>query len=246
MSNREWFVGWFDSPYYDLLYQNRNEKEASEFLEKLLAVLNPVPDSRMFDIPCGNGRYAKFLAQRGFEVKGVDLSKRKIQDAKKYETEKLSFAVHDMSMILYVNYFDFVFNLFTSFGYYESERKNMNTIRTFSSALKRGGKLVLDFFNAEKKIKNLNPESNKTINDVVFKIKRRVEGKYIIKDILVDDTNKKLLFQFQERVQAFTLNEFEKYFSANQLRVVQLFGDYNLNVFNPQESERLVLIAEKI
>ncbi len=246
MSNREWFVDWFDSSYYDLLYQNRNEKEASEFLENLLVVLKPAPYSRMFDIPCGNGRYAKFLAQKGFEVKGVDLSKRKIQEAKRFEADKLNFAVHDMSMILYVNYFDFVFNLFTSFGYYESERKNMNTIRTFSSALKGGGKLVLDFFNAEKKIKNLKPESNRIINGVEFKIRRRIEGKHIIKDISVDDTDKKLSFQFQERVQAFTLKEFEKYFSANKLRIVKIFGDYNLNEFNPHESERLILIAKKI
>jgi len=173
----------------------------------------------------------------------VDLSKKKIHDAKEEETERLTFAVHDMSNILYVNYFDFVFNLFTSFGYYKSEQKNMEAIRAFSIALKRGGKIVLDFFNAEKKLREICPESNKTINDVKFHIRRKVEEKYIVKDISI--TDKDLSFQFQERVQAFSLPEFERYFSLNHLKIIKLFGDYNLNEFNARESERLILIAEK-
>ena len=46
-----------------------------------------------------------------------------------------------------VNYFDLVFNFFTSFGYFETARENDNALRTLKNALRPGGRLVLDYLN---------------------------------------------------------------------------------------------------
>ena len=244
MAQSEWFEQWFNSPYYDLLYQNRDEQEASDFMEKLLVVLHPAPSSSILDIPCGKGRHSHFLAAKGFEVIGIDLSEKNIREAKKFETEKLSFAVHDMRRLFYVNYFDFVFNLFTSFGYFKTEHENMETIQTFSSALKNGGKLVLDFFNADKVVREIYPSQQKIINGIKFFINKEVEGRTVFKNIEVKDG--KQTFHFQEQVQCLTLQDFEKYFSLNHFKIIQMFGDYKLSEFNLAKSERLILIAEKI
>ena len=32
----EWYENWFDSEYYHILYNNRNQKEAELFIDKLL------------------------------------------------------------------------------------------------------------------------------------------------------------------------------------------------------------------
>ena len=82
-----WFEKWFDSSFYQKLYANRDEKEASGFVNELLSELQPPPYSRMLDLGCGNGRYSKWLASKGFDVTGIDLAASSIRDAKKYESD---------------------------------------------------------------------------------------------------------------------------------------------------------------
>jgi SAM-dependent methyltransferase len=198
----------------------------------------------MLDMPCGKGRHSRYLADKGFEVLGADLSQRNILEAKKFETEKLTFAVHDMRRLFYINYFDFAFNLFTSFGYFNSEHENMGTVQTFSSALKKGGKLVLDFFNAGEVMTKIYPSFKKEINGITFLIEKKTEDNKVWKKIEVQDG--KQTFFFEEQVQALTLQDFGKYFAENNLRIIQLFGSYQLEDYNEKKSERLILIAQKI
>ena len=92
----DWFANWFGSPYYKILYQNRDELEAQAFVEKLIDYLQPLPHSSMLDIACGEGRYAVQLAEHNFDVIGIDLSHDSIEKAKASEDDNLQFFVHDM------------------------------------------------------------------------------------------------------------------------------------------------------
>jgi hypothetical protein len=49
----EWFKNWFDSPYYHLLYSNRDAIEAQKFIDQLLDFLQPSANARMLDLACG-------------------------------------------------------------------------------------------------------------------------------------------------------------------------------------------------
>ena len=249
---QEWFETWFDTPYYHLLYEHRNEKEADQFLNALLNYLQLPPQSSVLDAACGNGRYSIFLANKGFNVVGIDLSWKNIQHAGDFESSNLTFYLHDMREMFYVNYFDAVFNFFTSFGYFSSEKDNLKAIRSLSNSLKPGGRLVIDFFNSEKVIRGIVPiqqEFHK--NNIQFIIKkflgqdRNESGQsVIVKKIFVNDHGKE--FEFEERVQALTLKNFEHYFGMHQLKLKEVFGDYKLHSFDPQTSERMILIAEKM
>jgi hypothetical protein len=42
----EWFESWFDTPYYHLLYSNRDYTEAENFITKLTAELQLPPNSK--------------------------------------------------------------------------------------------------------------------------------------------------------------------------------------------------------
>ena len=86
-----WYKNWFGSPYYRLLYQNRDEQEAQAFVEKLIALLQPAAGSRMLDIACGEGRHARQLAGHGYDVVGIDISGECIQEAKAWEAPNLTF-----------------------------------------------------------------------------------------------------------------------------------------------------------
>ncbi|MFS8082300.1 MAG: class I SAM-dependent methyltransferase, partial [Ginsengibacter sp.] len=114
--NSPWFKEWFNSPYYHKLYFNRDKVEAADFINRLVGYLNPPADSKMLDMACGKGRHSIQLASKGFDVTGVDLSEDSILSAKKFENNHLHFFVHDMRLPFWINYFDYGFNFFTSFG----------------------------------------------------------------------------------------------------------------------------------
>src|SRR5581483_2754997 len=145
VNNKEWFNTWFSSPYYELLYKERGSYEADIFIKNLIAFLKPTPGSLMLDVACGKGRHAIVLANMGYKVTGFDLSPENIKAAKKFEAKNLDFYIHDMRRPYMVNYYNVIFNLFTSFGYFENERENRAVVENIHNALKPGGIFVLDF-----------------------------------------------------------------------------------------------------
>ena len=118
-----WFAHWFDSPYYHLLYKNRDNEEAQVFINKLVSHFKIPKKSKILDIACGKGRHATYFNKKGMDVMGVDLSHNSINSAKKAENATLKFAVHDMRKVFQKNRFDIVTNLFTSFGYFEKDEE---------------------------------------------------------------------------------------------------------------------------
>jgi 2-polyprenyl-3-methyl-5-hydroxy-6-metoxy-1,4-benzoquinol methylase len=125
----EWFSTWFDSPYYHLLYSSRSYTEAGSFLDALLAHLHPKADAQLLDLACGRGRHAVQISARGYDVTGLDLSPENITAAQQHAHVGLRFYVHDMRVPLQCGPFDFVLNLFTSFGYFQEESENVVALR---------------------------------------------------------------------------------------------------------------------
>ena len=239
----EWFESWFDSPYYHVLYKNRDFSEAELFIDKLIQLIEPAKASRVLDLACGKGRHSIYLNKKGFDVTGIDLSEKSIACAKTAENETLHFYMHDMRKLFRTNYFDVVLNLFTSFGYFEQERDDLATINAVYKSLKPNGIVVLDFMNSKKVIQNLSDRETKTIDGIDFKISKTFVNHFIIKKIEFSDKGKN--YSFEERVKTLTLADFEKYFEANKLKIVHLRGDYELSEFNESNSERLIIVAKK-
>lgn len=242
--DKDWFELWFDSPYYHILYRDRDTSEAQQFIDRLMHYLQPQPDATILDLACGNGRHAIYLAEKGFEVTGIDLSEENINRAQLSEHDKLRFYRHDIRNYFRVNYFNYVFNFFTSFGYFDREQDNLKTLRAANWGLKQGGTLVIDFLNAHKVAQNLISKEEKVINNISFCIKRKMENGFIVKTIDVDDNG--TMHHYKERVQGLTLEDFERYFTATGFQLRATFGDYHLGEYNPGNSDRLILVASKI
>lgn len=234
---KDCFESWFNSPYYHILYKNRDEKEAAKFLKKLIDFLNLKKKSRILDLACGRGRHAHYLAKKNFEVVGIDLSEENILFAKK--NSKAKFFTGDMREIFKENYFDAVLNLFTSFGYFESEKDDLKVLKSVHRQLKKNGIFVLDFLNVKKAIANLNKEEVLIIDNLQFKISRCVKKGFICKKIKAANQI------FEERIKAITLENFKKYFSKTGFKITHILGDYDLNNFDPENSDRLIFIAKK-
>lgn len=234
-----WFSSWFNTPYYHILYHERDEKEAETFMENLTSYLNLPEQASILDLGCGKGRHAMYLHDMGYKVTGVDLSKNNIAYAKRFEKPGLKFEVHDMCKP-YKHQFDAVFNLFTSFGYFDLDEYNLDTIKAIKQNLNETGFGVIDFMNTQVVMENLVPEETKTVGEIDFHLKRFVENDYIFKDIKFEADGK--AHHYQERVKAFTLQDFELLFEQADSYLLDVFGDYKLNKFKPQTSDRLVMI----
>jgi len=240
----DWYKNWFGSPFYKILYQNRDELEAQEFVENLIGYLQPAPGSTMLDIACGEGRFARQLAEHGFDVTGIDISHESIEKAKAYETDNLQFFVQDMRFPFYINYFDYAFNFFTSFGYFAHDRDHALAAKSFAVALKKNGILVIDYLNYEQVLANFVPEENIQRGSYKFKITRRLERNHVIKEISFTDADKKTR-QYTESVAAFSLADFIKLFKPTEMSLVSTFGDYQLTPYHPIDSPRLIMIFKK-
>jgi len=151
--------------------------------------------------------------------------------------------VHDMREVFQKNSFDIATNLFTSFGYFEKVEDEQKAINAMASNLKSEGILIIDFMNVKKVIKNLVPKEQKTIDNIVFNITRKVENGHIIKDIEIIEGDKKQYFQ--EKVKALTLTDYSEFITTAGLKIFNIFGNYKLENFNATFSDRLILICKK-
>ena len=239
---KNWFDTWFNTPYYHLLYKDRNTDEAEFFLKNLLSHLKPNKEDKFLDIACGKGRHAIFINKMGFDIEGIDLSNESIEHANKFANENLKFKVHDMRSFYKKNEFDIILNVFTSFGYFDNSEDNMKAIQAMSDNLKKGGKIILDFMNAKKVISDLVTNELKTVEHIDFTIKRSYKNGYIFKDIYFTHKEE---YHFQEKVQALFLSDFIDLFKKSDLKIINLWGDYSLNDFNTIHSPRLIILAQK-
>ena len=236
---KTWFASWFDTPYYHILYKDRDHVEAQLFIDNLNQYLNLPEDAQVLDLACGRGRHSVYLNKLGHKVIGADLSENSINYAKQFENDTLKFVVHDMRQP-FEEKFDTILNLFTSFGYFPDEKDNLTTLKAIQESLTEYGLAVLDFMNAEKVIKNLVPSEVKTVEGIDFHITRKFEDGFIYKNIKFEDDGES--FDFTERVRALTLEDFEKMMDEAGIFLLDIFGNYKLQKFNNEESDRLIMI----
>ena len=245
INQEEWFKHWFDSSFYHKLYANRDAREAAGFVDALVEELCPPADSKILDLGCGNGRHSRCLALKGFSVIGLDLSSSSIMDAKKYESSNLNFYRHDMRLPFGNNYFDYVFNFFTSFGYFKSNLEDNQVLSHISRSLKPGGMLVMDYLNVAYAEKRLVPAEENDIDGILYKITRWTDEKHFYKRIVLDNIGSRYPVEFNEQVRKFNLEDFNQMFASNNLHLQHVYGDYQLGEYDKERSPRLILFAQK-
>jgi 2-polyprenyl-3-methyl-5-hydroxy-6-metoxy-1,4-benzoquinol methylase len=240
-----WFKDWFNSPYYHQLYFNRDEQEAAAFIDRLMEHLKPPCNATMLDVACGKGRHSIQLAGKGFDVTGIDLSEDSIQEALKSENEHLHFYRHDMRLPFWINYFDYAFNFFTSFGYFKTRREHDNAIRTIAQAIKNDGHFVMDYLNVHYAEDHTVHQSEKEIDGVNFIITKWYDETHFYKKIVVEDEALGEPLQYTEKVAKFSLGDFTEMFAYQGLQIQEVFGDYSFANYDVKRSPRLIMLAKK-
>lgn len=246
MPDKAWYKDWFNSNYYHLLYQHRDEEEALRFIQTLIQNLHPPMGATMVDVACGKGRHSKVLADMGFDVTGIDLSVASIEEAKKQESDNLHFFQHDMRLPFWMNYFQYAFNFFTSFGYFRTRREHDNAIRTIAQSLKKEGVFVIDYLNVHYTEERLEKTFTTTIEGITFHITKWQDEDHFFKQIQITDAaNSAPKHLYTERVAKFSLGDFTDMLSYQGMQVQEVFGDYQLGHYDVKRSPRMIIVARK-
>ena len=245
MSEQAWYKDWFNSPFYHKLYFERDDREAEAFISKLIDHLHPATGSYMLDVACGRGRHSRNLAEKGFRVTGIDISFDSIAFAKKHETENLEFYQHDMRLPFRVNYFDYAFNFFTSFGYFKSRREHDDAIRTIANGLKPNGIFVIDYLNVHYSEDHLVYNEDKKLNGTRYEIHRWHDETHFYKKIIINDPLLHHPIDYTEKVSKFSFGDFNDMFSYHGLQVQEVFVDYKLGNYDVKTKPRLIIVAKK-
>ena len=149
IDRNDWFINWFNSKYYHILYKSRNKDEASDFIQAIISTLSLKSNNSVLDLGCGNGRHSISLSNHFKLVHGIDISSENISLANENKKGNLKFFISDMRNFDTNTKYGYIFNLFTSFGYFKKNEDNLKVLKSCYHHLNKNGLLIIDFLNSE-------------------------------------------------------------------------------------------------
>lgn len=251
-SDTPWYVRFFKGDYLRVyghtLQQDRTDLE-TQFTIHALGIQ---PHHRVLDLCCGQGRHSIALAKTGIDVTGVDLSEEMLAIASTSANEanvRLALRQADMRHLPdgFENQFDAVINMFTSFGYLESEEDDQQVLHQIAKALKPGGKLLMDLLNREWVI----------INNEEYDWHQHQDGRIILEhrqldlqtstnhltytEILPDGTRREMS---DLHMRLYTLTELTKMLTTAGLTLETVYGGFRGEKYSVN-TRRMIVIASR-
>ncbi len=247
---REWWLsGFFDGAMAQVLFDPKRVKAARAEVKAMLRLARLKRGARVLDAACGTGRHSLEFARRGYAVTGVDATAAYVaaaaRQAKREKLKGIVFKKGDLRRLQrYRGAFDLTVNLFTSFGYYRTEKDNFEVLKQLSASLRPGGRLIMD----------LNPRESV---ESAFKPKdwQAVEGGYLMEKREWKDHGRRLSNEWilalgkgrpkrlRWEIQLYTLPELKALFRRAGLKKIRTFRDFAGNAW--RLGDRLVITGTK-
>lgn len=242
----KWWETYFDENYLQLY--SHTEKSAPCEVEGIIKILGIEPGAEIMDLCCGFGRHSIVLASKGFNVTGLDLSESVLQQARRKADMlkiKLELIKQDMRDIQHFNKFDAVINLYTAFGFFDSESEDLLVLQGVSRALKPGGQFLIDTINRDYVVHTKHYQSWNIDNGSVI-LEERVFDFFtsrleIIHQLIDRDGSKRKL---ESSFRLYTLTEMLDMFNKTGLTLTKVYGNFDGSQYTG-ESPRMILVARR-
>ncbi len=243
---------WFDNDDFwrtfgDCMFSESQFHEASEQLDALLA-LAAVDAEKILDLGCGPGRHALPLADRGFDVTGVDLSAHLLKiaaDKAKAQDKRPELVRADMREFTTDGAFDLVISMWSSFGYFEDPEDDIQVLANCYQNLREGGAFLLDIVGKEYVTRNLQPVHLTEFDDERILIERP-----LLEDDMTRYSNEWLLIEGDKVHRAdwhhnlYSGQEIRDRLVAVGFKAVALYGSIDGDPYDI-DAERLIAVAWK-
>lgn len=223
--------------------------ETAEEVEFICEVLELLQGATVLDLCCGQGRHGQLLADKGMKVVGLDSSRFLLTEAQKNASSNQScvhFVEGDTRHIPLKPVCDAVINLFTSFGFFE-DSDNKKVITTIATALKPGGKFLLEHWNP---YAVLQLDQTRNWWWMAESLLALAEVKYDptsgqLSDYrTVVDISTGAVRESVNRIRFYFPTELKGMLASAGLKVRAMYGDFDYSPFLT-DSRRLITIAEK-
>lgn len=243
----EQLMEWFASRYYKLHYSHRTQQEALAFACRLAEHYGWHPPQTIVDAGCGRGRLTRALLSLGFRVVACDAVPSLVEEVwasvSAEQRARLVTLVCDIREHICDGCGDHLINFFASFGYWRTRQESGSAIGAFARAVRPGGLVVIDYLNVQWAIAVMRREEVQVRGGIRFEIQRWHDEHFIYKRVVVQDGE--LRREFTERLQILELEDFEEMFVGAGLRLVDVWGSYELERFEVNHSPRLIVVGQK-
>ena len=242
----EWFKDWFNTEEYLQVYSHRDLEDAKKLVDLIVKNVSVEKNAKVLDFACGAGRHSILFAQKGLDVTGVDLSENLLKLAKQSARENgldINFINSDVRHFAINTKFDLIVSLFTSFGYFESDKENFDFFHKVFHYLNKSGYFVIDYLNKNYVEKNLKPETLLETDEGLVIQKRKIENDRVVKEISIDKNgSSKKYFESVKMYDDFIMKD---ELVKTGFTIKHVFGDFSGNDFEKENSKRLIIIAQK-
>jgi ubiquinone/menaquinone biosynthesis C-methylase UbiE len=243
-----WYKTFFGEDYlqiYTFLTPERTERE----VDGIVTLLNLPTGSSILDLCCGHGRHALALARRGYRLTGLDLSAVFLQRAQadaEHQGIQVRWVEGDMRKIPFENAFEAIINIFTAFGYLESEEEDQQVLQQVQRALKPGGLFLLETMHREWLVRNFAPGEIHRHPDGLMVLEERtfdlLAGRCDVQVTMLSPGGQRR--QYTHSVRMYTLRELARMLAAAGLQIQASYGGLDGSRLS-LNSPRLVVIGAK-
>lgn len=246
----EWFEEFFQGLALEVWRKAKTPEQTGAEADFLAGVLGAGEGGHVLDLPCGNGRLALALAERGFRTTGIDLSAEFIAEAEKQaeiqgKTKKeMQWVRGDMRHLDWRETFDGAYCFGNSFGYFP-RGETRAFLAAIQAALKPGKRFVIDTrLAAESLLPDLEERSWSTVEDMLMLVERHYEVAESRLDTEYTFIHKGRSESRQARYYIFTVAEILHMLTESGLEPISLFGSLDQEPYR-FGAPRLLLVAEK-
>lgn len=243
----EWYIDFFAGLNCEMWKRAASDEWTEREVEFLLEVLKCPPGGHLLDLPCGFGRHTIELAERGYQMTGIDLSTEYVQSLRlRVEDEKLPVKVllGDMLTTRLDSSFDGAYCCGNSFGYVDYGGMNA-FVGNVSAALKSGARFVINSgMIAESILPNFPKTGHYELGDLTMDINNIhvMEEGCMATELTYTKGEHSETHAFKHYI--YTLTEVKRLLATHGLRTIDVYNSTDMGTYQLGD-QQIYLVAEK-